>query len=854
MSARFVRAMAPRVLRAAAGRFALYGGCMAIGIAVVVGLHALRDAVDRAVDLRARDLLGADLQLESRDPFGPDLREALGPLEALARTRGAGAPTEITRLGSMALAERSGRSRLVELFAIEGRYPIHGEVLTQPSGGWRAFGDRPGRVFVDASLLLQLDVGLGERLKLGDVSFEIAGSVTKAPGSVGLQSDLAPRVYLLASDLARTGLVQEGSLVSHGLQLGLPDGVVEPWVERHEALLESARVRVRTVRGYQEELSEAFGSLTRFLGLVGLAALVLGSIGVATGMRAYVREQLDGVAVMRALGATPGTVVALYGVIAAVLGGASGLFGIVLCGPALAALPKLLDGLLPVEVEIGLRPAAIATGLGLALWATALCALGPVLDLARVAPLRALRRDFDAEADASVGARRWSVLAAIASLALASVWQAGDARVGLWFAAGLLGAIALLAVAARLLAAGLRRHPPEALAFWARQGIANLFRPRNHTLPTTIAIGFALFVVATLHGVERNVLEQLAVDARPDRPNFVLFDVQRDQLSGVEALLASHEARITDRAPLVSARLAAVADVARETWLADEAISRERKWALQREYRLTWADDLRDSEEIVAGEWWAPGSVSVADEPYPVSVERDLARSLGLGLGDRLRWRIQGVDVETRVASLRRVDWGRMATNFFVVFPPAALEHAPQSTVLLAHLPDEASRAALQRALVGAFPNVSALDATLVLRSLDTMFGQIALAVRVLSLVTLATGLAILLAAALAARHERAREAVLLRVLGASRSVLRRIAATEAWALAALAVAVGALAAVLASWALVVLVFELPFEPPWLDWLGLAGATFAITALVGGLAAMRRAARSPLERLRSEVV
>jgi putative ABC transport system permease protein len=406
-----------------------------------------------------------------------------------------------------------------------------------------------------------------------------------------------------------------------------------------------------------------------------------------------------------------------------------------------------------------------------------------------------------------------------------------------------------------LLIRGLRRFPPRGLPYWARQGIANLFRPRNHTLPTTIAIGFALFLVATLHGVQSNVLRQMSIDAREDRPNFVLFDVQRDQLAGVRALLDEHEAVVVDEAPLVSARLAAVRGTRRADWLLQDDLPRDRRWALQREYRLTYADAPRDTETLVAGQWWDPDDARVGVEPYPVSMEDDLAESLGVGIGDTLRWQIQGVEVETRVASLREVDWGRMATNFFVVFPPAALEAAPQSTVLLAHLASEQRRAELQRALVGRFPNVSALDATLILRSLDTMLEQIGIAIRLLSMFTLGTGVAILVAASLAGRSERAREAILLRVLGASRRVLRRIVATEAIVLAALASLVGVALAALAAFCVVVFLFELPFDPPVVDWLALALGTFAVTALFAGAtgaSVARAGSESPQAALRRE--
>lgn len=848
MKARFVAGMVRREFRAAARRFGFYGSCMAIGIAVVVCLHSLREAVNDAVDLRSRELLGADLRLESRDPFGPDVLAAVMPLEAQALQ----APTRVTRLGSMALAERSGRSRLVDVLAIDGEYPIYGEVWTEPAFAWDKFGHEPGRVFVDSSLLLQLDAAVGDRLRLGRESFEIVAAVKKAPGSFGLQAEVAPRVFLLKSDLDQTGLVVEGSLVSHLRYLKLPDDIVEPWLEKHEATLEEGRVRSQTVRGYQEDLSEAFGNLTRYLGLVGLAALVLGSIGVAAGVRVFVREKLDTVALLRSIGASPRDVVSIYTGLAVLLGLAAGILGILLCIPLLAILPSLLGDLLPVEVGIRVGWGAIATGLGLSVWATLLCAMGPVLDLARVAPLRALRRDFGSAETRGQSGRIGAVAAVAGSLILASIWQAGSLRVGLAFAAGLAVTVLVLSLSALGLIELLRRHPPKGLAYWARQGIANLFRPRNHTLPTTIAIGFALFVVATVHVVQRNVLDEMAVDTRPDRPNFVLFDVQRDQLEGVEGLLAEHGANLTDQAPLISGRLAGVSGKSRADYLAQEDLSDEMRWGLQREYRLTYSDILRDSEEIVGGRWWVPGEVTMDTTPIPVSLERDLANSLGVGVGDALRWRIQGVEIETTVASLRQVDWGRMATNFFVVFPPAALDQAPQSSVLLAHLADEAGRATMQRDLVGRFPNVSALDATLILRSLDTMLGQIGIAIRVLSLFTLGTGIAILIAAGVAARTERRREAILLRVLGASRPLLRRIVATEAVVLAGLAAVVGGLLSGLAAWGIVVLVFDMPFRPPLFDLLGLVLATFLVTALFGGLGATTGSSESPHAALRRE--
>jgi putative ABC transport system permease protein len=235
----------------------------------------------------------------------------------------------------------------------------------------------------------------------------------------------------------------------------------------------------------------------------------------------------------------------------------------------------------------------------------------------------------------------------------------------------------------------------------------------------------------------------------------------------------------------------------------------------------------------------------------PVSMEEDLAKRLDLELGDRITWQVQGVEVESVVTSIRKVDWGRLATNFFVVMPPIALEHAPQSAVVLAHLADADARAELQRDLVGEFPNVSALDATVILRAVDATMAQVSTAIRVLALFTLGTGLAILLAAASAARSERLREALLLRVLGASLATVRRIQATEALALGCLAAGVGSALSLVAAWALVRFLFELPFDPPWLDLSMMTLVTLGITALLGSLGSRHARELSPQAALRA---
>ncbi len=845
MNRRFALAMARREARGARRRLLLYGSSMALGIAALVALQGMRSTVAAAVDARSRTLLGADVRLESRAPFTGEAARLLAELEVLAEAPAA----HVTRFGSMVLAPSSGRTRLMDVHGVDPAYPFYGAIETDPPGAFAELQGEEPVALVDPGGLVQLDVAPGDPLVVGALHLRILGTLRRTPGTVGLRTSLAPRVFIARRHVAATGLVERGSLVDHHAYLRVAPEVLAPWLEARRGALDAAHVREDTVEEAQRDASQSFAALTRTLGLVGLAAVLLGGIGVAAGVRVWVRERLDSAALLRSLGAAFGDVLAAYGIVAIGLGAVAGLSGAV-AGTALqAALPALLAEFLPVEVALRVDPVAIATGFGLGVFVTGLFVAGPLFDLARVPPLRALRRDFEAEPGSRAG--RAALLVALGgALVAASLWQAPTWRAGLAFAGGLGLVLAALAGASFAAMAWLRRHPPRRAPFWLRQGLANLSRPRNHTLSTTLAIGFGLHLVATLHAVERNVLAQIARDTRPDRPNLVLFDVQRDQLVELGAFLAERDAPVLEQAPLVTARVARVRDRDVGDWLrAGGEMPRDLRWALRREYRLTWSGELRESEALVAGAWWTDARRRPG-EPAPVSLEEDLAATLGVGLGDTLVWDVQGASVPSVVASLRAVDWGRLATNFLAIFPPGVLEEAPQSSVLLLRVPGSGARAELQRDLVARFPNVSSLDATLILEALDTVLGQLGLAVRALSLLTLATGLLILLAAAAASRHERTREALLLRTLGASGRLVQRVVATEAIALGALAVGVGAVTAILASAALVIFFFELPYRPPWGDLALLALASFVATAGLGWWHGRPAARGSPLAGLR----
>jgi len=345
---RFVAAMVRHEARSARRRFLLYGGSMALGIAALVALQGTRGSVRDAVDARSRGLLGADVRLESRAPFEGEAAALLDELEALAEEPAA----FVTRFGSMGLAPASGRTRLLDVHAVDPAYPFYGTVRTDPPDLWRALQAEEPLALVDPSVLVQLDVPLGEVLELGALRLRVIGTLRRTPGTSGLRTSVAPRVFIARRHVAATGLVQRSSLVDHHAYLRVAPEVLEPWLDEHRPALDAAHVREDTVAETQRDASRSFAALTRSLGLVGLTALLLGGIGVAAGVRVWVREKVDAVAVLRSLGASSADVLAVYGSIALALGSVDPDASAESATQFLDSLLPLLGGLSPEDREL----------------------------------------------------------------------------------------------------------------------------------------------------------------------------------------------------------------------------------------------------------------------------------------------------------------------------------------------------------------------------------------------------------------------------------------------------------------------------------------------------------------------
>jgi putative ABC transport system permease protein len=846
---RFVASMVRRESRGAARRLGLHTLSVAVGVAAIVAINSFRANLTDSVRAQARTILGSDLELRRNQPFPDSVRAVIDSAVA------AGAQASYrTTFASMALAPSTGHTRLIQAVAIEGAFPYYGTVTTEPAGVWPRLGD-DRHVLVDPAVLIQLGVDVGDSLRVGDVTFAILGAVTNYPGQVSLQSAIGPRVYLPLAWLDATNLIRRGSRAFYSASLAFAtEADVRRFLYHNDELLDREQIRDETVDETEDDLTEAFDTLARFLGLVGLAALLLGGIGVASAVHVYVRSRLDTVALLRCLGASSGTVMAVYLVQALLVGLAGAAIGTVLGLAIQASLPGVLDQFLPLDVEVRPHPPAIVEGFALGTVAALVFALLPLLPVRRVPPLRTIRRDLEPER----GRRdplRLVVAAGLVALAVGlSLWQAPTRATGLGFAAGIGVTILGLWLAALGLIRGVRRFFPHGARYALRQGIANLFRPRNQTLAVTLALGFGVFLISLLYVVQHTLLGQFRLDARADRPNLVLFDIQTDQRAGVRAVLEEHGLPVVQETPIVPARIHALNDRTVEEILTTPGAWQYERWALRREYRHTYRDSVVASEVVTAGEWWrAPGGPPArrpADSLPRISLEQDIAADLNVGLGDRITWNVQGLLIETRVASLRRVDWARFEPNFFVVFEPGVLEDAPQMVVLLTRSADVTARARVQRDVVQRFPNVAAVDLTLVQRTVDDVIGKVTLAIRFMALFSVASGILILVGALATSRRQRLREVTLLRTLGASRREIRTVLLTEYAALGLLAGITGTVLSTMGGWAAAEFVFEVPFRLPVGAVLAFWTGCAAFTTVIGAATGRELTRRPPLEVMR----
>jgi putative ABC transport system permease protein len=818
---RALPALAWRDTRTARRRLVVSVSAISLGIAALVATDSFSSDFTRSVAEQSRGLLGGDLAFNSNAKFAPPIDSMLHSLEQQGAT-----VAHTTTFSSMAVVPGRPGTRLVQVRAVSEGVPFYGKIETDP-GRWADL-QQGRRALVDPSLLVALDARVGDTLFLGFARFEIIGTLKNVPGDVGIAAAFGPRVYIPESYLAETRLIGFGSRAQYEALVKLPVGLSPARiVARANPLLEAQKVRARTVRETERNLTQGIEQLNKFLGLVGLVALLLGGIGVASAIHAYIADRLDTVAVLRCLGATGAQVTLMYVLEASLLGVIGAVLGIALGLGAQLLLPRIFADFLPVDVTPQVDPRALLMGLAIGVWTSTLFALRPVLAVRDVSPLAVLRRNMPGSAPRRrlVDVPRLSIeLLLAATVVFLAIRRAGNVRDGVGMSFGIFAVVGVLWASASLLSWLARRLSRERWAFTLRQGVANLHRPANQTRVVMLSLGFATFLLCTVFLVQSSLLSQLKQASSAAQANVAFFDVQPAAVNGLDSMIRASGAPVLQSVAIVPMRLVDI------NGTGTEALAKKHpSWALRREYRSSYRDTVVSSEKVVAGKWGPRDSAGIAG----ISVERDVATELQLSLGDTVTWDVQGVRVPSIVTNLREVQWARFEPNFFVVFEPRALKDAPKTFALLTRVDNATTRAVLQRDAVAHYPSVSTLDLSTIQEAVKRILDKVSLAVRFLALFSLVTGVLVLVSAVSSARRQRVREAVLLKTLGATRAQIARIMTAEYAALGALGSLTGMVLSVGGAWAVMTRIFESKFAFAPLGMLGLALGTMALTVGIG---------------------
>jgi putative ABC transport system permease protein len=837
--------MAWRDSRRNRGKLALFISSIVLGIAALVAINSFSDNLRTDINNQAKSLIGADLVVAANKEVDAGMQHILDSLSI------GGDRSDEVRFVSMVLFQASQGTRLVQVRALEkGGFPYYGEIKTEPESASTAFREEGRKALVDNTLLLQYNTKPGDSIKVGNLTFEIAGALQKIPGQSAMTATIAPAVYIPRQYLEATGLLQKGSRISYYHYYKLSDATdPDALVKKLEPRLEEAGFVYDTVNSRKESTGKAYADLASFLALVGFVALLLGCVGVASAVHVYIREKLATIGVLRCLGVSGKQAFLIYLFQVMAMGLIGSVVGAILGSLIQLYLPQLFQTFLPVEVTVAVSWVAILEGIAIGLIVSVLFALLPLLSIRNVSPLITLRAGIE-HLTSQKDKLRWVVY----FLILAFIYVFAYIQLGTWlralaFTGGVVAAFIVLALLARLMMWLVKKFFPVSWGYVWRQSLANLYRPNNQTLLLTVSIGLGTALISTLFLTQRLLLSEVSIAGSENQPNLVLFDIQSSQKEEIAQVTKAAGLPLLQYVPVVTMRLEEMnnltaADVRKDTTLEIP------DWVFTREYRVTYRDSLIGTEKGVAGNW--KGTVTNPNKPIPISIEDRYAERLKVEVGDTMIFNVQGTMVPTVVSHLRKVEWNRVQSNFLIVFPKGILEEAPQFHVLMTRTQSSEQSANFQRSLVQRFPNVSAIDLDLILKTLDDILGKISFVIRFMALFSIVTGLLVLIGSVNISKYQRVQESVLLRTLGASRKQILTINAFEYLLLGALAAGTGVIISVAASWALAVFSFEVNFVP---DFLPLLPVFFGITALTVGIGMLNSRGilnKPPLEVLRRE--
>jgi len=849
----FVLRMAWRETRTSWGRLVFFFLCVGLGVASIVVLRSVVQEVRTTLTREARSLIAADVIVQGNRQASGDVAARLALVLASPDVADSTELVETQTMAATLEGHGNGAVKLVELRGVEAAFPYYGQLELE---GGQAYSHQllEGHgAIVQPELLVGLDLAVGDSLRLAGQTFRISGVIARDR----LQRQgiaFGPRVYVDLADLRTTSVLGFGSRATYQRLLRVPDPKRTIAItERLRAAVKGEPMSVRSWQTMEDRIGENLTTAENYLSLVGFAVVVLGGLGVWSVTRVIVQQKVRSVAVLRCLGASGPSALAisLLQVLALAAGG-SGL-GLAMATAVLAAIPAHV--LEPLGVtSVSTTWSAAWQGVAVGLLVSLLFALVPLLEIRNVKPLFLLRP----HSAPTARQRDWrSATAGIATglaLALVAMWQANSIRGGAYVSLAFALIAGVLYVSSVLLVR-VTRPLIHSTSVAVRHATINLARPGNQTRVILMSVGLGCFFIVGVRAMQTLLVDELTTQVGRSSPDFVLIDVQRDQVDAIRKTVEPYlrsPARLT---PLVRGRIMSVAGARLQ--LSNIDAVRERR-GLTREFGLTFRNSLESNERITAGAFWSSPLTSAPDQTVDteMSVEQQLHDETGLSIGDVVQFDLAGIPLRARVTSIRKVAWDDAQNGgfVFVLRPSPAVDRAAQNYVGFIQVRDDPrGRGALQRDLVRIAPNVSVIDVRDVIASVRDVVTNVTLAVTVVGIVTLIGGVLILVGAVAMTKFQRVYEAAIYRTLGASTRLVATMLATEYGLLGLLAGSLGSGGGVALSWALSRYLFHIE----WYLTTSLLAEGIVVTALavslIGVVASLDVLMRKPMASLRNEL-
>ncbi len=838
-----------RELQASRVKFAFVVLSVAIGVGALTGVRGFSESLARVLLSQARGILAADLSARiSRELTAAEQAK----LTALAQSAGV-EQTRVTEMVSMAALSTDPVPLLVTLKIVDPHvYPFYGSVKLDPDTTLAALLNNQ-TVVVDESLLVRLSAHVGDTLRIGGHLFRIAGLIRKEPDRLTAGVGVGPRVMMTRSAVEQTGLLQPGSRWTERFLFRLaPQQMIAPLRAQLQTILPDAQIA--DFRESAPALTEGLDEATGLLSLICLVAMVLGAIGVAMAMRAHLQQRIDGIAIMKAMGARSSDVLRIYSLQTLMLGGAGALLGVLLGVAVEFALPTVLGSLLPLRPPLRLPVLSVSAAFGTGILTTMLFSIPPLLDVRSIRPSVVLRRLVES-GDPDMPTKWWarlrtspaqviSVTAIVLALAGIATALSNSWKGGLWFAGSLASSLAILLGLSWLLLRALRwalARTRLALPSALRQGLANLYRPGNQSAAVLAALGVGVMLILCVFLMQSSIIKRMHSSIETSTPNVFMIDISTGELAGLRTLLAQQPgvSGELDALPILSARIAGLNGTPVEQ-LDNRVFPRH----LQRTVSLTWAATQPAGLRLTEGAWWQHSDAT------QFAVLDRIAKRLHLHPGSELTFSSNGRAIVSRVAAVYSVDGQHISSRSEFIFAPAQLAGLPVVWYGAVHVAP-AKIASMQRALFAAYPTVTVINVADILDTIQSVIGQITVVIRFLAGFSILSGAVILASSVASTRFRRVREVVVLKTLGATRSHIATIFSVEFVVLGFLAGLAGmAFANVLAR--ILLHLVEVEFAASWRANLLAVTATALMAVATGWAASFRILGQKPLEVLREE--